>query len=104
MTPEQLAVVILAILGAILQLAFKYGGNFAAWYQDHPQKGTLALLGAVLVGVAYTTLACTQFAAELNIKLACDQSSIFVLLKSIFIIASAQQLTFLYGKGKTDNG
>lgn len=99
-TPEQLATIILAILGVALQIAFKFGGKFASWYQNHPQKGSLALLGAVLVGVIYTALACTQFAAQLNILLTCDQTSVFILLKSIFIIASAQQLTYLYGKGQ----
>lgn len=98
MTPEQLATLILAILGVILQLAFKYAPTFSTWYQNHANKGTLALIFAAGVGCAYVALSCTPFAADLGIAVTCDKTTIFTLLKSIFIIANAQQLAYLFGK------
>ena len=99
MTPEQFATLILVILGAGLQLAFKYAPKFSDWYQNNPNKGTLALAFAAVVGIAYSALACTPFAADLSIAVSCSKDTVFLLLRSIFIIASAQQLTYLYGKG-----
>jgi len=100
MTPEQFATLILVILGIVLQLAFKYAPKFSDWYQNHANKGTLALVFAVAVGVVYSALACTPFAADLNIAVSCSNDTVFLLLRSIFIIASAQQVTYLYTKNK----
>jgi len=98
MTPEQLASLILVILGVALQLAFKYAPSFSDWYQNHANKGTLALAFAVLVGVVYFVISCTPYAADLGISISCDRASVFTLLRAIFIIASSQQLAFLLGK------
>lgn len=100
MTPEQLATLILAILGVILQLAFKYAPKFSTWYQNHENKGSLALIFAVIVGAGYVGLSCTPFAADLGIAVTCEKATIFTLLKSIFIIANAQQLAYLFGKNR----
>ena len=100
MNPEEFATLILAILGVLLQLAFKYAPTFSTWYQNHANKGTLALVFAAAIGVIYVALACTPFAVDLGIAVSCDKSSIFTLLKSIFIIANAQQLAYLFGKNK----
>jgi len=101
MTPENFATLILVILGAGLQLVFKFAPKVSEWYQNHSNKGLLALIGAVLVGVGYSALSCTPFAADLNIAVSCDKSTVFLLLRSVFIIASAQQLTYLYTKNKS---
>lgn len=96
MTAEQLTTVILGILGALLQLVLKYAPRLSAWYKNHANKGAIALAASVAIGAVYYGLACTPYAGALNITLTCDQNGAFVLLKSIFIIASTQQLAYLY--------
>jgi len=95
MTPEQLVVVILAVLGALLQLAFMYAPKFSDWYQSSPNKGLLALGASAVVGLVYYGLSCTPFASELNIALSCSSGSAFVLIRAIYIIAITQQAAFL---------
>lgn len=100
MTPTELSTIILAIVGIVLQLIFKYVPKASDWYQSHPNKGAIMLGMVVLTCVAYYALACSPYAADLGIVLACTQPSIFLLLKSIFIVATSQQLTYLFGRGK----
>lgn len=95
MTSEQLVTVILGILGVCLQLAFQYGGGFADWYQNHPQKGLLALAFSAGIGAAYFGLSCTPYAADLKIALSCDQAGVFTLLNAVFVIAVSQQTSYL---------
>ena len=99
MTPEQLSTTILAIVGIFLQLIFKYVPAAAAWYQNHANKGALMLGMVALTGGAYYALACSPFAAQLGIAIACSTDSVFLLLKAIFIVASSQQLAYLFTRG-----
>ena len=99
MTTEQLSVVILGIFGVVLQLVLKYAPGVSTWYQNSANKGTIALVASAVIGAVYVGLACTPFAAQLGISLACSQDSIFVLLKAIFLLATTQQLTYLYTRG-----
>jgi len=95
MTPEQFVALILAVFGVLLQLAFQYAGGFATWYQNHAQKGLLALAFSAVIGGVIAGLACSPWAAQFNITLACDNNTIFVYLKAIYIIAITQQVAFL---------
>jgi hypothetical protein len=97
-TPQELVTIILGILGVLLQLAFQYLPKFSDWYQNQPNKGTLALAFSVGIGAVYFGLSCTPFAAQLKIALSCTQDGIFVLLNAVFIIATTQQLTYLFHK------
>lgn len=97
-TPEQLVTIILGILGVLLQLAMMYLQTFSNWYQNHPNKGTLALAFSAGIGAAYFGLSCTPYAAQFKIALACTQDGVFTLLHAIFIIATTQQLTYLYSR------
>lgn len=99
-TPEQLVTIILGILGVLLQLAMMYLPTFSNWYQNHPNKGTLALALSAVIGAAYFGLSCTPYAAQLKIALACTQDGVFTLLNAIFIIATTQQLTYLYSRNR----
>lgn len=97
-TPEQLVTIILGILGVLLQLAMMYLPTFSNWYQTHSNKGTLALAFSALIGATYFGLSCTPYAAQFKIALACTQDGVFTLLHAIFIIATTQQLTYLYSR------
>jgi len=99
MAPTELSTTILAIVGIALQLIFKYIPATADWYQNHANKGALMLGMVALTGGAYYALACSPFAAQLGIAIACDQASVFTLLKAIFIVASSQQLAYLFTRG-----
>ena len=96
MSPEQLATVILAIAGVVLQLVFRYAPKASEWYAAQADKGILMLGFVVVVGLVYFGLSCTPFAAELGIGLSCNTSSVFSLFKAIFVIAGGQSLAYLY--------
>jgi len=95
MTPEQLVSLILVVFGVLLQLAFQYFPSFSTWYQNHAQKGLLAFAFSAVIGAAIVGLACSPWAAQFNITLACDNNTIFVYLKAIYLIALTQQAAFL---------
>lgn len=99
MTPIELSTTILAIIGIVLQLTFKYVPAAANWYQNHSNKGALMLGFVVITGGAYYALACSPYAAQLGIAIACTTDSVFLLLKAIFIVASSQQLAYLFTRG-----
>jgi hypothetical protein len=96
MTPEQLSVLILAIVGAALQLIFRYFPAAANWYQAQANKGPLMLAFVAVTGGILFALSCTPYAAQFGISLACETATIFTLLKAIFIVATSQQLVYLY--------
>lgn len=95
MTPEQLQTIILGIFGVALQLLFLYGGKFAAWYQNHSNKGMLAVAFSTLIGAIYFALACSPVAAQFNISLSCSPDGGFALIKAIYLIAITQTATFV---------
>jgi len=95
MTPDQLVFVILAILGALLQLALMYAPKFSDWYQNSPNKGLLALAFSTVIGIAYFAASCTPFAVDFNIALSCSKDGAFTLLRAVYIIAITQQAAFL---------
>ena len=99
MTPEQLSTVILGGIGVGLQLAFMYFPKFSDWYQNHPQKGLIALAFDVAFGAAYFGLACVPLLSDLlKVQLTCDASGAFVLLQAIFLIAVSQLTTYAFLK------
>jgi hypothetical protein len=98
MAPNEVASVILGIVGVLLQLAVMYIPKFNDWYQNLPNKG-LAMLGlVVVVGAAYFGLACTSLAAMLGIGLSCTVPDLYTLLQALFIIAMSQTVTYSYTK------
>lgn len=98
MSAENLATVILGVLGVVLQLVFRYVPKVQAWYSAQTNKGAWMLLFVVLTGAGYFGLSCTPYAAQFGISLSCDQASVFTLLKALFIMASTNQLTYLISK------
>ncbi|MBI5942886.1 MAG: hypothetical protein HY864_00840 [Chloroflexi bacterium] len=96
MTPTELSALILAIVGAVLQIVFRYAPRVSQWYQAHENKGLLMLVFVTVTGAAYVGLSCTPFAAELGIAVTCDKTTVFTLLRAIFIVASSQQLAYLF--------
>jgi len=96
MTPENLAILILGIVGALMALAFKYVPALQTWYDQHPNKGLIMLGLQVVVAGVYFALACTPWAIDLGISLTCTQADAFVVIKALFIMATGNQLTYLY--------
>lgn len=95
MTSEQFVDLILAIFAVLLQLAFLYAPKFSTWYQNHEQKGLLAVVFSALIGAVVVTISCSPWANQFNLTLACDENTLFVYLKAIYIVAITQQATFL---------
>lgn len=95
-TPDQLATVLLGIYGAILSLAFMYVPELRSWYESLPHQGVVMLGMILAVAAVYYGLSCTSFAAQLHILVKCDSTSIFDLLKAVFILAVGNQLTYLF--------
>lgn len=100
MSPENLANIILGVLGVVLQLVFRYVPKVQVWYSGQANKGLWMLIFVALTGAAYFGLSCTPYAAELGVSLSCDQASLFTLLRALFIMASSNQLTYLYTRGR----
>ena len=94
MTPDYFAEILLGLAGAALSLVFKYVPKAKSWFESFAHQGVLMLGIVVLFGGVYLALACTPYAAQLGIQLACGEASLFVLLKAIFIIASGNQLAY----------
>lgn len=99
MQPQELATLIVAIFGVLLQLVLRYAPRVSAWYNAQENKGLIAVALSAIIGGALVALACTPYAADLGVTLSCEQSTIFVYLRAIFIIATSQQLTYLYTRG-----
>jgi len=99
MNPEQLSNYILAGVGVLLQLAFMYVPRFKDWYANHPNKGLVALGFNVAFAGVYFALACVPVLASLlGIALTCDLAGGWTLLQAIFILATSQQLAYLFTK------
>jgi len=104
MTPEQLVTVILGSVGVALQIAFMYLPKFKDWYQNHPQKGLVALAFNVGFGAVYFAFACVPFLADLlKIGLTCDVSGAWVFVQAVFLMLTSQQLTYLVLKPVVKN-
>jgi hypothetical protein len=95
---ESLSGVLLGVVGIVLSLVFSYIPAARAWLDSFANKGAVMLGLVVLVALAYFGLACSPYAGEFNITLACSQSGVFDLLRALFIIASGNQLAYLYTK------
>lgn len=96
MTPTELSSLILAIAGAVLQIVFRYAPRVSDWYQAQENKGVLMLQFVTVTGAVYVGLSCTPFAADLGIAVTCGEDTVFTLLRAIFIVASSQQLAYLF--------
>lgn len=94
---ENLVVILLGIVGAILSLVFRYT-SARIWFDGQKNKGLLMLAMVVVVAGIYFALACSSFAAQLGIPLSCSNEGAFDLFKAILVIATGNQLTFLYTK------
>jgi len=100
-TPAEMVTVILGIVGIILQFVYKNAPKISEWYDKRTNKGLWAFGLDAVVGAAIFGLSCTPFLAQFNIALTCNNDGFFVLIKSIFIIISAQQLTYLGTRNST---
>ena len=101
MSPQELSNVILAIVGVILQLALRYAPKVHQWYEMQSSKGTLTLIVVAIVGCVYAGLSCTPYAAQLGIGISCSQDGLFATLRAVFLIATSQQLTYLFTRNKS---
>lgn len=88
--------VILGILGAVLSLVFSYFPAAKSWLDGFENKGLVMFGAVVVVAGAYFALGCSPFAADLKITVTCDKAGVFDLLKALFVIASGNQLAFLF--------
>lgn len=98
MTPEDLSTLIFGIAGVVLQLAIQYFPWVSDWYDNLSNKGLAALILDVIVGAALFGIACSPWAAELGVGLACETATVFLLLKALFILAVGQQGAYLFGR------
>jgi len=93
---ENLAVVILGVVGVVIQLVFKFMPVVKQWYEKQVNKGPIMLAVVAVVSVIYFGLSCTSLGAEFGVTVSCTQAGVVALAKAIFLIASGNQLTYLY--------
>ena len=96
MSPDELSVILLGLVGVFLQLIFMYVPKLKDWYEAQANKGLIMLGVVVGTGLIYFGLGCTTWAVLLGITLSCDVSGAYLLLRALFIIATSQQLSYLF--------
>ena len=69
---NELSVIILAVVGAVIQLVFKYFPKLSTWYEAQSNKALIMVAVIAVVSLAYFGLGCTPFAASLGIAVACS--------------------------------
>ena len=100
MSPEQLASVILAAVGVVLSLAFKYIPSLKTWFDGFSHQGLVMLGMCTVVAGLYFVAACIPYLAFLNVPLSCDKAGGFGILQALFIVATGNQLAFLLAPEK----
>ena len=98
MSSNDLSLVILAVVGTVLQLVFRYFPPVQAWYSEQENKGLIMLAAVIVTSGAYFGLSCTPFAAQLGIQAVCNTDGAFEMLKALAIIATSNQLAYLFTK------
>lgn len=92
---NQLSIVILAIVGVVLQLAFRYFPKLAPWYEAQANKALIMVGVVFVVSLAYFGLACTAFAVRFGIQVACTANGAINLAAAFVMILISQQTTYL---------
>lgn len=96
LTPQELSVIILALVGTFIQLLFAYVPKIKTWYENNTNKGLVTLAVVFLFSLGYFLIGCTSLAAELGIAITCDVPGAYVMFQAFFIIAVSQQLTYSF--------
>jgi hypothetical protein len=94
-SPEELSVLITGIVGLILSAAFKYVPSWRTWYEGLAHQGVVMLGLVSVVGAAYFYLACTPWASQLGIVIACEDSNWFLLVRTIGYMVVGNQAGYL---------
>ena len=97
---NELSTIILGIAGALLSLIFSYVPAVKAWYDLQLNKGLIMLGLNVLVAAVYFGLSCTSLTAQLHIGVSCDQPGLLLLAQALFVIATANQITYKFSNNK----
>lgn len=96
MDTQELSVLLLGIVGAAIQLAFKFLPKLSDWYEAQENKGLIMLATVTVISLIYFGLGCTSLAGMLKIMTTCDVEGFYKLFQAWYILASAQSLTYLY--------
>ena len=92
---NELSVVLLAIVGAAIQLIFKYIPKLSDWFDAQPNKALIMVAAVAAVSLAYFGLGCTPFAVQLGIVVACTTQGALELAAAFVYILVSQQITYL---------
>ena len=92
---NELSMLILALVGAIIQLAFRYAPKLSVWYEAQSQKALIMLGFIAVVSLAYFGLSCTPLAVTLGITIACTTQGAVELGTAFVYILISQQTTYL---------
>ena len=100
---NELSILILALVGAIIQVLFRYAPILSVWYEAQSKKALIMLAFIAVVSLAYFGLSCTPFAVTLGIVIACSTQGALELGTAFVYILISQQTTFLLtGARKTE--
>lgn len=102
---NQLSVIILAIVGAVIQLLFKFLPGLSGWYAKQPQKALIMVGFILVVSLVYFGLGCVALlAAKLGIQVACTVDGAIDLAVAFVTILGSQQITYLLTKNSGNVG
>ena len=92
---NELSIIILAIVGAAIQMVFKYFPKLNTWYEAQSNKALIMVAVIAVVSLAYFGLSCTALAVTLGIVLACSTQGALQLAAAFVYILVSQQTTYL---------
>ena len=92
---NELSVILLAIVGAGIQLVFKYFPKLNVWFEAQSNKALIMVGVIAVVSLAYFGLSCTPLAATFGIAVACSVQGGLDLAAAFIYILVSQQTTYL---------
>ena len=90
---NELSVVLLAVVGAAIQLVFKYFPKLSVWFEAQSNKALIMVGAVAVVSLAYFGLGCTSL--DLGIAVACSTQGALDLAAAFVYILVSQQTTYL---------
>ena len=93
---SDLSVILMAIVGALIQLVFKYFPKLSDWYETQTQKALIMVGVVFVVSLIYFGFGCVPSLADwLKVQVTCDLPGALQLASAFIFILISQQTTYL---------
>lgn len=93
-----LTTVLLAIVGAVISMAFTFVPSLRSWLAAQSNKGAIILGVLFATSLIYFGLGCSPFALDLKIVVECSTSGAVDLAEAFLALATGNQIAFLLSR------